>query len=73
MLAPFTAARPARGVALVERAVSRGELTAGVDLALALNLPAAPIYWRMVVIQGAADLDYLDRSTRALTAALRSC
>lgn len=72
VLAPFTAARRARGTAVVERAVARGELAKDVDLELALDLLAAPIYWRMIVTRGTADLAYLDRSARAVAAGLRS-
>lgn len=73
VLAPFTAARRARGMALIERAIARGELTREVDVELALDLLAAPIYWRMIIVQGRSDLATLDRLARALTAALRAC
>lgn len=73
VLAPFTATRRARGITLIERAVSRGELRPAIDIELALDLLAAPIYWRMIIVRGAADAGYLDRSTNALMAALRSC
>lgn len=73
VLAPFTAARRARGLALIERAVARGEMAREADVELALDLLAAPIYWRMIVVRGRSDLAYLDRLTGVLTAALQAC
>lgn len=70
VLAPFTAARRERGMALIDRAIARGELAADIDVELALDLLAAPIYWRMIVTRGAADVGYLDRAAHGLATAL---
>lgn len=72
LLARFTAARRARGLDLIERAIARGELTPNIDTELALDLLAAPIYWRMIVTRGSVDRHYLDRSVCALATVLRS-
>lgn len=69
----LAAARRGLGEALLERAIARGELPAGVDKALALDFIPAPLYWRMVVRGrpvGAADLA---RQATALVAALKAC
>ncbi|MEW2507114.1 MULTISPECIES: TetR/AcrR family transcriptional regulator [unclassified Amycolatopsis] len=50
------AARP-----LFERAIKRGELPAGIDVELAMDLLAAPIYWRLVVRREPPGPDFLDR------------
>ncbi len=69
---PGGAARRARGVALIERAIARGELPADLDLELVADLVAAPLYWRLTVTGGAADAAYLDRLVVVLIAAIRA-
>ncbi len=46
---------------MLRRAIARGELPVDLDLELALDVLAAPIYWRLVVRQAPAERDYLDR------------
>ncbi|MFJ7216511.1 TetR/AcrR family transcriptional regulator [Amycolatopsis sp. NPDC098790] len=54
---------PRREVAevMLRRAIERGELPADLDLEMAMDVLAAPIYWRLVVRQAPAEPDYLDR------------
>lgn len=64
--------RRERGLAMVRRAVLRGELPDGIDLDLALDIIAAPLYWRVTVTRRPADESYLDRLVTATLAALRA-
>lgn len=73
LLAPFTVARRTRGETLIDRAIGREELSPDIDRELALDLLAAPIYWRLIVTRGPADAEYLERLARSLAAALRCC
>jgi AcrR family transcriptional regulator len=43
-------ARRAQGIAILDRAIARGELRQNIDRELALDLIPASLYWRMVVI-----------------------
>jgi AcrR family transcriptional regulator len=49
------------GEAMLRRAVARCELPEDLDMEMALDVLAAPIYWRLVVRQAEAEPDYLDR------------
>jgi AcrR family transcriptional regulator len=49
------------GEVMLRRAIARGELPEDLDLELALDVLAAPIYWRLVVRQAEAEPDYVDR------------
>lgn len=53
--------RRANGAATLQRAIERGELSRDTDLELALDLLAAPIYWRLSVRGEPIDADYLER------------
>ena len=53
--------RRAFGAATLRRAIERGELPADLNLELALDLVAAPIYWRLTVRQAPVEPDYLDQ------------
>ncbi|MEQ0561849.1 TetR/AcrR family transcriptional regulator [Amycolatopsis sp. NEAU-NG30] len=46
---------------MLRRAIDRGELPPDTDLELALDILAAPIYWRLVVRQAPVEPGYLDR------------
>ncbi|MFC4607336.1 TetR-like C-terminal domain-containing protein [Streptomyces maoxianensis] len=63
---------PRREVAMemFQRAIERGELPADTDLELALDLLAAPVYWRLIVRADGAGPDHLDKfaHTRAIAA-----
>ena len=69
---PLQAARRARAVLLVERAVERGELIRTVDREIASDLLGALPYWRMAVVRGPAGRDYVERLTKMIAAALES-
>ncbi|MGW5744658.1 TetR/AcrR family transcriptional regulator, partial [Amycolatopsis sp. NPDC003861] len=49
------------GEAMLRRAIARGELPGDLDMEMALDVLAAPIYWRLVVRQAEAEPDYVDR------------
>ncbi|MET8227929.1 TetR/AcrR family transcriptional regulator [Streptomyces sp. NPDC005301] len=64
-----------QGVAsgIVAAAAARGEIRAGVDEELALDLMSGPLYWRAVVVRGPRPpKDYLTGLARATAAALRA-
>ncbi len=56
--------------AMVERAVERGEIPAGVDGKLALDLLTGPLYWRLVVVRDDLPAGYLDALAQSVAAAL---
>ncbi|MFI1915345.1 TetR/AcrR family transcriptional regulator [Nocardia sp. NPDC020380] len=62
--------RRERGARVLQRAIARGELPADLDLELALDLVAAPIYWRLSVRGGTLEPGYLDTLLDALLPAL---
>jgi AcrR family transcriptional regulator len=64
--------RRERGVVILQRAIERGELDPSTDLELALDLLAAPIYWRLLVRDGQVEPGYLDKLTVLLSRALGS-
>ncbi|MFD9895766.1 TetR/AcrR family transcriptional regulator [Amycolatopsis sp. NPDC059027] len=53
--------RRERAEAMLRRAIARGELPGDTDLEMAMDLLAAPMYWRLVVRQAPLGPDYLDR------------
>jgi AcrR family transcriptional regulator len=59
-----------RGRVVLERAIGRGELDPDTDLDLALDLLAAPIYWRLIVRDGDLEPDYLDKLTALICRAI---
>ncbi|MDJ0343728.1 TetR/AcrR family transcriptional regulator [Streptomyces sp. H10-C2] len=61
-----------RGIsaAVVRQAVERGELAAGTDADLSLDLIAGPLYWRLAVIRSALPAGYLDGLAAATVTAL---
>ena len=66
--------RRAVGAAVLRRAIDRGELPPDTDVEMALDLVAAPVYWRMSVRRAPAEPGYLehlaDHVLRALGAAV---
>lgn len=62
--------RRAKGAELLRRAIARGELRADVDIELALDFLAGPLYWRIVSTRRAAPAPYLDQLTDMILAAL---
>lgn len=63
-------ARRDRGLAMVRRAVERGELPAVVDHALAADMIAAPLYWRLAITREPFDERDLKRLVAVTLAAL---
>ena len=59
------------GEKLVGQAVERGELPAGTDPDLAVDLMLGPLYWRLAVARQPISDDHLERLAVAVTAALR--
>ncbi|MET0190117.1 MAG: TetR/AcrR family transcriptional regulator [Pseudonocardia sediminis] len=62
--------RREHGAAVLRRGIERGELAPDVDRELALDLLAAPIYWRHSVRRAAAGPEYLDALTDLVLRAL---
>ncbi|MFE0024259.1 TetR/AcrR family transcriptional regulator [Amycolatopsis sp. NPDC059021] len=62
--------RRERGEDMLRRAIARGELPEDTDLEMALDLLAAPMYWRLVVRQAPPGPDYLDRLADLMLRAL---
>lgn len=69
---PLQQARRDRAYEIVERAVARGELDMGVDRETIADLLAAPLYWRLVVVSGRTDREYIRRLARMIAAAARA-
>jgi len=63
--------RRARGRAVLERAMARGELSSKIDVDLALDLMAALLYWRMLVTAQPLSADYIERLTALTLGGLR--
>lgn len=62
--------RRERGRVMLEQAIERGELARDTDLELALDVLAAPIYWRLTIRDGDMEPDYLDKLVAMLVRAL---
>ncbi|MFD0518739.1 TetR/AcrR family transcriptional regulator [Paractinoplanes durhamensis] len=60
------------GDKLIGQAVARGELPAGTDPELAVDLLLGPLYWRLAVARTPLPDDYLDKMIEAVTAALKA-
>jgi AcrR family transcriptional regulator len=58
--------------ALFQAAIDRGELPARLDMELAMDLIIAPLGFRMLVMGGESDEEYLETLTNAIEAALRA-
>jgi AcrR family transcriptional regulator len=59
-----------RARVMLQRAITRGELEPDTDMELALDLLAAPVYWRLLVRDGRVEPGYLDKLTVLLCRAL---
>jgi AcrR family transcriptional regulator len=73
ILATLSAARRSRGHAMIDRAISRNEVSASIDRELAFDFIPAPLYWRTIVRGKAVNRQDIDRQVVALLAALRAC
>jgi AcrR family transcriptional regulator len=60
------------GDQIVGQAVTRGELPAGTDANLAVDLMLGPLYWRLAVSRTPIDDDYLENLSTAVMAALKT-
>ena len=60
------------GGQIVGQAVARGELPAGTDPDLAVDLMIGPLYWRLAVARTPIDDDYLEKLSAAVIAALKA-
>jgi len=60
------------GDKLVGQAVARGELPAGTDPEIAVDLILGPLYWRLAVSRTPIGDDYLEKLSTAVISALRS-
>ena len=54
----------------IDLAIRRGELPAGTDVELAMDLLAGPVYWRLAVMQVEVTDEYCDRLAAVIVAAL---
>ncbi len=63
--------RRALGATVLRRAVERGELPADTDLEMALDLIAAPAYWRLSVRGAPAEAGYVDHLADVVLRALK--
>jgi AcrR family transcriptional regulator len=60
------------GDKLVGQAVARGELPAGTDPQVAVDLILGPLYWHLAISRTPIDDDYLEKLIVAVTAGLRA-
>ena len=60
------------GEQLLERAIARGELSPELDRALALDLFAAPLYWRVIITDEPTSPDYIKALTQVTLGGLRT-
>ncbi|MFH8573802.1 TetR/AcrR family transcriptional regulator [Streptomyces sp. NPDC017993] len=56
--------------AMLARAAERGEIPAGADARLALDLLTGPLYWRLLVVRDELPPAYLDELSAAVVSAL---
>ena len=67
----FTAQRRAPTVDAIVRARERGEVRADLDLDLACDLMAAPVFYKRLILHDPPDLAYVERLVDLVVAALR--
>ena len=60
------------GDKLIGQAVARGELPAGTDPEVAVDLILGPLYWHLAVARTPLTDDYLEKLTATVTGALRA-
>jgi AcrR family transcriptional regulator len=66
------APRRAAARAILRSAIDRGDLPPGLDLELAADLLIAPLAFRMLLMRGRSDDEYLETLTNAIEAALKA-
>jgi AcrR family transcriptional regulator len=62
--------RRERAAAVIHRGIERGELNPDIDVELALDLLAGPLYWRTAIIRSPLSPSQLDQLCEAVLAAL---
>jgi AcrR family transcriptional regulator len=62
--------RRAHAATVIQQAIARGEVPAGIDVQCALDFLAGPLYWRVAVVRTEIDPGYIDRATRGIYAAI---
>ncbi|OIK06332.1 TetR/AcrR family transcriptional regulator [Streptomyces monashensis] len=67
-----TAPRREAARTILQDAIDRGELPPELDLDLGIDLLIAPLAFRVLVIQGRSDDEYLETLTNAIEAALKA-
>ena len=72
LYAEAAAPRRAAARAILQGAIDRGELPAGLDLELCTDLLIAPLAFRALVTRGCGDDEYLETLTCATEAALKA-
>ncbi|MBV1860261.1 MAG: TetR/AcrR family transcriptional regulator [Nannocystaceae bacterium] len=70
--AELASTRRRRAEQLIDRAIDRSELSGSVDRELCLDILAAPLYWRLIVVSGACGPARLERLVSATVAAVRA-
>ncbi|MFI2284378.1 TetR/AcrR family transcriptional regulator [Nocardia beijingensis] len=63
--------RRERAADMLRRAIARGELPAELNIDLALDVLAGPLYWRLMIVGIPIEPDYVDRLTDLLIAGWR--
>ena len=71
VLRDLSSSRRQGGTSLIERAVARGELRAGIDRELAMDMIPASLYWGMTVTRRRITRVQLRRQVDALLAGLK--
>jgi AcrR family transcriptional regulator len=72
VLRDLSVSRRQGGTSLIERAVARGELRAGIDRELAMDMIPASLYWGMIVTRRRVTRIQLQRLVDALLAGLKA-
>ena len=72
LLATVRDPRRARAAEMIERAVHRGELDRSVDVEMAMDMLAGPLYWRLAVINTPEGPQYVERLTRVVVAGIKA-
>lgn len=72
VLRDLSVSRRQGGTSLIERAIARGELRAGIDRELAMDMIPASLYWGMIVTRRRVTRLQLQRQVDALLAGLKA-
>lgn len=72
VLRDLSVSRRQGGTSLIERAIARGELRAGIDRELAMDMIPASLYWGMIVTRRRITRVQLQRQVDALVGGLKA-